>query len=1130
VAATEDPPTPERAASTPPSPEVSGPSVEPARLDAFISYRRIPSDIEFVNRLQEALTARGKEVWVDVHSIEPAADWKDRIERGILGAKALIFVLTPESATSEECRNELETAARHHKLIIPIVLRRVDPHGLPEYLAKPNWIFLTQGDDFDTGIEEVIEALETDLDWRDAHTRLTVRTEEWVNSGRDRSFFLRGTDLRAAEAWLSQATAHLKSPPTALQSEYILASRKAADRAQRTWRAALAVGLVVALVLAGLALVQRDQARHEAGVAQSRALAAEATADLSTNPQQSLSLALRSTKVNASGPSEQALRLALAQARLRMVINPGTGSTTTAAWNPVRKQIAVTGPHATVELWNAQTGRMTASLPTVHGVAANQLLFDPTGTKLAAVAQTGYVSMWRITNHGTATSISTTVLNTLIRQDRTPAYSSSYPDLLQLQGVWDIKRFDEFVVFGWQLDNVLRFETQRGQTVSTFNPPLAYGSMTVVPSPDGTQLLVDTQVINLAARTSATLNSADQNPGPACWYADGSAIVTSTSTSAGGPILVSSPTGGDAVAQFNVLYGPPTALACSAAASDPWIAAGDSQGDADLRVPSGTVIPLYGHSDTINSIASSPDGRYLATASQDGTSRIWNASTGRLINTLTGDPNPIDHVAFGPGDGLVFTIDSGGQVRVWDTGVGQPITTLRRPRGQRVSALGFADHGREAYGIHAYSITASSGDQPRLTSISLFVWSTTTGKVIDSFPLPGVASLADPCTKALAELDGEMDNPLVGSQCNLPPPPSIATTVPIGPQSDYTAAVVAVAMNPNGKDAAYATPRSVVVVGPDGRRIATLHAVSPIVGLSYHQSSGELLVVTEKSVELWQPDSRHAPSIFPQTATPIDAEVSDAGNRLATVNVKGSVELWDVSNGTALGSFRPTEAHHGQSYFKAVPLRVALNADGTVVAAGNADGTVFLWNVSSKKIIRVSSDSGWPILQLTSSGNGSSFLAVDWAQTGSGGNASSSAEVLDATTGRVRAKYASPPAPLVPESSGAGLDNSGSVLFAGALGLAPAPPGGILAAYQISTGETLADLQLVSPRFANYFAAYPSDPWAPNGTELLTGNSIFTCDACGSLTQMQGIASSRLAWSRPRSAKSGRPPSSDPYY
>ena len=45
--------------------------------------------------------------------------------------------------------------------------------------------------------------------------------------------------LSRTEDWLGRAGRHQKTPPTALQTEYILASRKASVRTQRTWRAAL---------------------------------------------------------------------------------------------------------------------------------------------------------------------------------------------------------------------------------------------------------------------------------------------------------------------------------------------------------------------------------------------------------------------------------------------------------------------------------------------------------------------------------------------------------------------------------------------------------------------------------------------------------------------------------------------------------------------------------------------------------------------------------------------------------------------------------------------------------------------------------------------------------------------------
>src|SRR5215472_5522548 len=53
-----------------------------ARHDAFISYRRLPADTAFVDRLQEALSRHGKQTWVDRAKIEPAADWLERVVHG----------------------------------------------------------------------------------------------------------------------------------------------------------------------------------------------------------------------------------------------------------------------------------------------------------------------------------------------------------------------------------------------------------------------------------------------------------------------------------------------------------------------------------------------------------------------------------------------------------------------------------------------------------------------------------------------------------------------------------------------------------------------------------------------------------------------------------------------------------------------------------------------------------------------------------------------------------------------------------------------------------------------------------------------------------------------------------------
>jgi hypothetical protein len=56
---------------------------------------------------------------------------------------------------------------------------------------------------FEEGVALIIAAIETDLEWERQHTRLTVKALEWDDSGRDRSFLLRGSELAAAEQWLA---------------------------------------------------------------------------------------------------------------------------------------------------------------------------------------------------------------------------------------------------------------------------------------------------------------------------------------------------------------------------------------------------------------------------------------------------------------------------------------------------------------------------------------------------------------------------------------------------------------------------------------------------------------------------------------------------------------------------------------------------------------------------------------------------------------------------------------------------------------------------------------------------------------------------------------------------------------
>ena len=87
---------------------------------------------------------------------------------------------------------------------------------------------------------------------------------------------------------------------------------------------------------------------------------------------------------------------------------------------------------------------------------------------------------------------------------------------------------------------------------------------------------------------------------------------------------------------------------------------------------------LQGHSQVVSSVAFSPDGQTLASASLDKTIKLWNVSTGKLLQTLSGHSDWVRSVAFSP-DGQ--TLASGSQdktIKLWNVTTGKLLQTLSR--------------------------------------------------------------------------------------------------------------------------------------------------------------------------------------------------------------------------------------------------------------------------------------------------------------------------------------------------------------------------------------------------------------------------------------------------------------------
>ena len=198
--------------------------------DVFISYSR--RDSAFVQRLQLALTGRGKDVWVDVEGIRDAEVFPVALRRAVESSDAFVFVISPDSVRSEFCELEVGHASALNKRIVPLALRPVPDGEIPGEVRYRNWITVGEDGRVEGVLDRLVAAIETDLEWEHQHTRLTVKALEWASGGRDASLLVRGAELAAAERWL-RAGAQKARGPTALEQEYLIAARNAASRRQR---------------------------------------------------------------------------------------------------------------------------------------------------------------------------------------------------------------------------------------------------------------------------------------------------------------------------------------------------------------------------------------------------------------------------------------------------------------------------------------------------------------------------------------------------------------------------------------------------------------------------------------------------------------------------------------------------------------------------------------------------------------------------------------------------------------------------------------------------------------------------------------------------------------------------------
>jgi WD40 repeat protein/serine/threonine protein kinase len=121
-----------------------------------------------------------------------------------------------------------------------------------------------------------------------------------------------------------------------------------------------------------------------------------------------------------------------------------------------------------------------------------------------------------------------------------------------------------------------------------------------------------------------------------------------------------------------------------------------------VKLKSAPTVPfrtLVGHKDWVQTVTFSPDGKWIASGSNDRTIKLWETESGALLATLRGQGSAVNAVAFSFDGKWIASAGNDGSVRLWDAKTGGPRGALHgyggslfaaafSPDGHRLAAAG----------------------------------------------------------------------------------------------------------------------------------------------------------------------------------------------------------------------------------------------------------------------------------------------------------------------------------------------------------------------------------------------------------------------------------------------------------
>ena len=751
--------------------------------------------------------------------------------------------------------------------------------------------------------------LEDDVQGRRLHRHLQRAAKDWDVSGREPSELYRGPRLVAALDWAGARREELSDVERAFLDESAAAAeREAAENRSRVQRlrllvSGLAVVLIVALLAGGVALVQRSNATHQALLAESRAVAAQAVVENSLD--RSLLLAREASNLDDSADTRSSLLASLVRSPQALrVLRPSGDRLQMVAASRDGKWLAAPDEYGKTFVWDAGTLELVDPSLQISDFATSGLAFSPDSTTLITSSgvrgppQPGALVFWDVGTHQPV-------------GDRLAGFP-------QFAGVIAVSDDGRTLISGGPGGVLLWDLAAEGRPQSLLPGPFAEsvavsgdGRLVVAGSADGSVRVWDVP-------NRSVLRQLDGFPGALALSPDGTTLAVSARSGS--------------ISLFDVAGGPPRRV-------------------------------LAGHTDFVRGLTFSVDGTMLASGGVDQTAIVWDVAGGARRETLRGHTSRIFGTAFSPDGRRLYTSGLDGTVIVWDLGGGGGLANRVAPPAAVAQVRSFTGNPAQALSPdgHLFAVTDDTGAVTvRRVPGGEPVGSGLTGP---GAPAGRMAFSPDGSVLAVPGFDGDtvlwnVGSGQVAARLRDGHRGHVYTEGWSG-GGEWRDAVYAAAWSPDG--------RLVATGGRDGRVVIWDAATGAISGPPLRASAGDggaelypgavnnvtfsadgrwlaasVGATGHGEVVLWSLPARMLEHRLPADARrAFTAAFTPDGRILASGGGEGKIRFWDTETGKPLSSLLDGHGAPVQSS--------AFSPDGRMLATVANDGNTILWDVRARK-------------------------------------------------------------------------------------------------------------------------------------------------------------------------------------